>query len=285
MVTRVDRVTPYPSSMASRRSARHSRPSGRRALEQAHALLQGDVSTLRSQRFADHLELVRLTTLVEGLVAHLQQLSRELAEMRRELQAARTAPQQPDPVVAQLASEVADLRATVATQQSMLSELSGRLLDVMGRLGPDPWAAHPDAAHAAPAPAPVVEPAEPAEPAETAERVGAAASVEPVEAPLPAPAEVAPAAPAPQLTDLRDPALPVVPDYPPHDEPTDVRSPIPASVSAAAAEMSRREPILAEVVAATPGYRPPAVPGGRDAEALDDETVLRLRMIRESFGG
>ena len=140
-------MTPYPSPMARRRSARHTRPTGRRALEASLAQLEDDVSALRAQRYADHLELVRLTALVEGLVSHVQRLAIELAEMRRDLQIARTAPQQRDPAVAQLAAQVADLRATVALQQSMLSELSGRLLDVMGRLGPDPWAAHPDAAY------------------------------------------------------------------------------------------------------------------------------------------
>ncbi len=387
-------MTPYPSPMARRRSARHTRPTGRRALEASHAQLEDDVSALRAQRYADHLELVRLTALVEGLVSHVQRLAIELAEMRRDLQIARTAPQQRDPAVAQLAAQVADLRATVALQQSMLSELSGRLLDVMGRLGPDPWAAHPDAASspypdgsqqaiahldtgyqgasaatshvvdAAPTTAYVevaatpepglssperdrvtleptmaemaalargqvatysVEPSavvpltgeaagfgsavvEPAalesaviEPAALEPAVVEPDTLEPavIELAVVEPAVIEPAAGAPAPiaatttdrtvrlpeTDLRDPALPTVPDYPPPtaDDHVVTLTGIPATVSAGAAEMSRREPILAEVAAATPGYRQLAAPAP-DVEALDDETVLRLRMIRESFG-
>jgi hypothetical protein len=98
-----------------------------------------------------------------------------------------------------------------------------------------------------------------------------------------------PAAPAAAVLDapthdLRDPAFPTVPDYPPPAaERVVALTGVPASVSAAAAEMSRREPILAEVAASTPGFRQFASPTP-DVEALDDETVLRLRMIRESFG-
>jgi len=86
-------------------------------------------------------------------------------------------------------------------------------------------------------------------------------------------------------TDLRDRALLTVPGYPPPaaDGHVVTLTEIPASVSAGAAEMSRREPILAEVAAANPGYRHLPAPAS-DVEALDDETVLRLRMIRESFG-
>ncbi len=379
-------MTPYPSPMARRRSARHTRPTGRRALEASHAQLEDDVSSLRAQRYADHLELVRLTALVEGLVSHVQRLAIELAEMRRDLQIARTAPQQRDPAVAQLAAQVADLRATVAVQQSMLSELGGRLLDVMGRLGPDPWAAHRDATHppypdgsqqaiahldagypgaSAPtsqavdgapttaydevAATPELEPSsqerdrltlEPtmAEMAALARGpvltysvespavvpvTGDAAGVEPtyvapsslesssIESVAPDQAVVEPAvvepsvvepgvvepaavAPAPTATtrtgrvpatDLRDRALLTVPGYPPPaaDGHVVTLTEIPASVSAGAAEMSRREPILAEVAAANPGYRHLPAPAS-DVEALDDETVLRLRMIRESFG-
>jgi hypothetical protein len=47
--------------------------------------------------------------------------------------------------------------------------------------------------------------------------------------------------------------------------------------------MSLREPILAEVAASTPGFRHLAS-ATTDVDTLDDETVLRLRMIRESFG-
>jgi hypothetical protein len=284
--------------MSGRRSARHSRPTGRRGLEQAHVALQDDVSRLRTERYADHLEVVRLTALVEGLVSHVQRLAVELAQLRRELQIARTAPQQRDPAVAQLAAEVADLRATAAIQQTLLSDLSGRLLDVMSRLGPDPWSAHPDAtpphpvSRAAEAGAPLLAAAEPdgsrgsalaaASDADSAADATGDPSADPA---LRAGAAELAAAPAAPLThDLRDPAFPTVPDYPPAGEDRVLTlGGIPASVSAAAAEMSLREPILAEVAASTPGFRQFA-PSATDVETLDDETVLRLRMIRESFG-
>jgi hypothetical protein len=107
--------------------ARHTRPTGRRALEAAHALLLDDVSRLRAQCFAENLEVVRLTALVEGLAESIQAMSLDLAELRRELQLARTTPQEADATVAALAAEVAGLRATIAGQQQILDVLSIRL--------------------------------------------------------------------------------------------------------------------------------------------------------------
>jgi hypothetical protein len=188
--------------MARRRTARHARPTGRGAAAAAHAALEADVIRLRTAAWADHLELIRLASLVDGLGAQVQRLSIELAEMRRELQTARAASAQPDPAVDLLAAQVAALRATTAAQQTTLSDLTRRVLDLMARLEA-PTAAPPPPAAPPPVPPPVAAPVEPR---------STPASVDPV--------------------------------------------------------------------------APPPVGGHQLAadDALDDETVLRLRLIRESFG-
>lgn len=194
--------------MARRRSARHARPTGRGALAAAHVALEADVARLRSTGYADQLELVRLSAIVDALVGQVQRLSLELAELRRELQVARAAPAQPDPVVEVLATQVAELRATVAAQQTMLSDLTRRLLDLMARIE-----------------APVVVP------------------VPPLAPPTPTPTPTAPR------------AFPVA--------------------AAPAAPVDVTEP--------TPVAGAQANPTGFD-DVLDDETVQRLRLIRESYG-
>jgi len=99
----------------------------------AYTALEVDVARLRSSTYADHLELIRLTAVVEGLGAQVQALATELVAMRRELLAARSAPVVPDSQTELLASQVAELRATVATQQAVLADLTGRLLDLLER--------------------------------------------------------------------------------------------------------------------------------------------------------
>ena len=193
--------------MARRRSARHARPTGRGALAAAHVALEADVARLRSTGYADQLELVRLSAIVDALVGQVQRLSLELAELRRELQVARAAPAQPDPVVEVLATQVAELRATVAAQQTMLSDLTRRLLDLMTRIE-----------------APVVVPA-----------------------PSPAPTPSAP------------PAFPV-------------------AAAAPADPVAHVDLAAAQPVALARGNPPPI------DDALDDETVQRLRLIRETYG-
>jgi uncharacterized coiled-coil protein SlyX len=180
--------------MPRRRSARHARPTGRGSNAAAYTALEVDVARLRSSTYADHLELIRLAAVVEGLGAQVQALTTELVAMRRELYAARSAPVVQDPQVEVLATQVAELRVTVATQQAMLADLTGRLFDLLERATP-------------PSPAP-----------------GPAASSPP-----------APRAAHVDLATQDDDARPVLP---------------------------RPDP----------------------AEGLDDETVLRLRLIRESFG-
>jgi outer membrane murein-binding lipoprotein Lpp len=199
--------------MARRRSARHARPTGRGALAAAYTTLEGDVARLRSTGYSDHLELIRLTALVDGLVAQITRLGMELAEMRRELHAARAVPAPADPRVELLTAQVSELHATVATQQAMLADLTRRVLDLLTHLEVQATAVAVASA-APPAPSPVP-------------------SAPPAYAPAPAPA---PAAPAADPASLRP-------------ESAVSRAPVP-----------------------------------RADDALDDETVLRLRLIRESFG-
>ena len=208
--------------MARRRSARHARPTGRGALAAAYTALEVDVSRLRSTTYADHLELVRLSALVDGLVAQVTRLTTELGEMRRELHAARSAPAQPDPYAEMLAAQVTELRATVATQQAMLADLTRRMIDLLEHLEATAAAAASSAGSAAAPPS------------------SAVLSVDPPPAPAPAPA----------------PERPLPSSYPVDVAPTPPR-PDPAS---------------------RPGQL------AATDEALDDETVLRLRLIRESFG-
>ena len=95
--------------------------------------LEVDVARLRSATYVDHLELIRLAALVDGLVAQVRGLSAELAAMRRELSADRSAPVPRDPLVDVLATEVSEMRATVATQQAMLADLTRRMLALLER--------------------------------------------------------------------------------------------------------------------------------------------------------
>jgi uncharacterized coiled-coil protein SlyX len=194
----------------------------------AYSALEVDVARLRSSTYTDHLELIRLSALVDGLVAQVNRLTTELGEMRRELAAARTAPAQPDPYAELLAAQVTELRATVATQQAMLADLTRRMIDLLEHL--EATSAH--AATAAAPPAPAVE--------------------QPVRSAYP---EVL-ASPQPQ------------PQPGPQPQPTGAAAP----TGTAAVEQPRPDP------AARPGQL------AATDDALDDETVLRLRLIRESFG-
>lgn len=177
----------------------------------AYTNLEVDVARLRSANYSDHLELIRLTALVDGLLGQVTRLSAELAEMRRELHTARSAPAPADPRVELLAGQVSELRATVATQQAMLADLTRRVLDLLTHL-------------------------------EAQASAAAAAS-----AARPVPAAEAPAPPA-------------------------YAAPAPAPVPHVDLATPRPDP------APTRGHVPQA------DDALDDETVLRLRLIRESFG-
>lgn len=247
--------------MARRPASRHARPRGRGPLRAANSRLLDDVARLRSSGHADHLELVRLGALVEGLLSQLQGMHADLADLRRDLQAARRAPAVRDPEVEALALQVAELRAVVATQQSTLSELTGRLIDVMARVE-----------HAQPAPPLTSLPPVPAGPVATPPAVPP-----PVPSPTApsAPVASAPASPVPApATPAPAPPQPVTAATPRADEPAYAM----ALASAAGVEMTAGGgPATAT---ASPAPRSPREPVP-DA-APDDETVLRLRLIREA---
>lgn len=274
-------------------------------MESAYAALQHDVVDLRADAYRDRLELVRLTTLVEGLLGHVQQLTQELVALRHELHAARSQPPQRDPALELLAAEVASLRATVAEQERRLALAADQLLAV--RTESESAAPVPQAVDVEPAP-PVVAPAAAAPPAPLAP-APAPASPAPLAPPAALPAAAAPPAPVPTSVPAAPAAEPERPLAPaatasvasPAPAPTAGPEPaepavvsltgIPASVSAAAAEMGRREPMLAEMAGggsvrtlAPPAPFEPEPARPDDARPLDDETVARLRMIRESFG-
>jgi uncharacterized coiled-coil protein SlyX len=227
--------------MARRPASRHARPRGRGPLRAANSRLLDDVARLRSSGHADHLELVRLGALVEGLLAQLQRMHADLADLRRDLQAARRAPAVRDPEVEALARQVAELRATVATQQSTLSELTGRLIDAMARV-------------------------------EHAQQAPPLTSLPPVPA---GPVTTPPAVPPPAVP-AAAPLQPVTAATPRADEPAYAM----ALASAAGVEMAAG----GRPAAATAGPAPRSPREPAPDAAPDDETVLRLRLIREAPG-
>jgi len=222
--------------MARRSHARHQRPSGRAGLEAAYTALQVDLAQVRWDRYADHLELVRLGALADGLLTELQRRSGDVVRLRQELQEARTTPQREDPLIAVLATQVTELRATVAEQQRQLAEATAQIGLLLAAAADAPAASA--APHiATPYPAAVADP-----PAEPVHEAGTPVPAAPDSAPHPAP--------APMLVDL-------------------VETPVLAGVGAresGAAGSGRTAP------------RPVA------ASDVDDETVRRLRLIRESHG-
>jgi hypothetical protein len=113
------------------RAARHARPTGRAALEQALVESRAELGQVRSQRYGAELEIVRLTALVEMLSTETVRLNVELADVRREIAQSRRLPSGPDPLVALFAGQAADLRAVLAEQQAQMSVLTARLIDLM----------------------------------------------------------------------------------------------------------------------------------------------------------
>jgi hypothetical protein len=236
--------------MARRSHARHQRPSGRAGLEAAYSALQVDLAQVRWDRYADHLELVRLGALADGLLTELQRRSTDIAALRHELQVARSTPQREDPLIAVLAAQVTDLRATVADQQRQLAEATASIQALLAA------ASAPPVDVATPAVAPAVEAPPTPYPATPAALDGGrhdgelapAARVDAAVAPVAAPDRDQ--APAPVLVDL-------------------VETPVLAGVGAR--EWSAPAPAR---------LAPRPVP----SSDVDDETVRRLRLIRESNG-
>jgi len=227
--------------MARRSHARHQRPSGRAGLEAAYSSLQVDLAQVRWDRYADHLELVRLSALSDGLLAELQRRSGDIARLRQELQEARTTPQREDPLIAVLAGQVTELRATVGEQQRQLAEATAQIQALLAAARVVPAT---DSVESHPYPGvPAVEPT-----AEAAPVPAAASDLPPTPVPTPVATPVPDPVPAPLLVDL-------------------VETPVLAGVGAREA----MPPAPARMA-------PRAVP----APDVDDETVRRLRLIRES---
>lgn len=192
--------------MARRQASRHARPSGRAETAAAYQAALAELVSVRSARWNDQLEVVRLTTLTEQLAAQVASLQTDLAATARELQSLRaqpprtvevpvviTVPAEPAPAstvpvaaspVAVLAAsaredlllvEMAELRRLVAHQQQLLADLTVRLLDLLARfLPPAPSQSVPAAPAAPTASAPAsaaVPPTEPVLDDETATRL------------------------------------------------------------------------------------------------------------------
>ena len=107
--------------------ARHARPRGRGALLASYDLLRAQAADAAAARFADQLDVVRLSVLIATLGGHLEQLVSELAAVRRELDWARTSPARTDRHIDGLLHQVADLRMTVDAQASGLAALTSQL--------------------------------------------------------------------------------------------------------------------------------------------------------------
>jgi hypothetical protein len=243
-----------------RSHSRHERPRGRAALREAYAYLQLDFEQLRRQRYEDHLEVVRLSALVDGLLAQMTTMSAQLAGLRQELQAMRSAPPARDPYVEVLAAQVAELRATVAAQQTVLADLTAALGAAVARAQHaevEAAAAQSPALDTTTSPSPPDEPEQPRrDPAGTAP-VGTAPAARPEPA---QPAEVA------------------APGAPRGSGPGTARPTTSTEVSPA----TRR--ILVDLVerGASPAAAG-AVVAASSTPGADDDAARRLRLIRETL--
>ncbi|HET7900902.1 MAG TPA: hypothetical protein VFL59_06905 [Candidatus Nanopelagicales bacterium] len=245
--------------MARRPASRHALPRGRAGLQAANTALQKDIAALRWSRWNDQLEMLRLESLADSLAQHVARLSGELSDVRHDLQQARTAPPARDPYIEMLAAQAAELRATVATQEALLADLTARFHALIAEVqeGRAREAAQAEQAriHAESA----------AAAAKAAAQSAAAAAAAP---PAPAPAA---AQPQPMLVDLGSgrppvPTPPPVPELEPLFAAVGALSPMPGEAAAAPAPSQAR-------------------PMASIADGVDDETVRRLRLIRESHGG
>lgn len=220
-------------------------------MQAANTALQKDIAALRWSRWSDQLELLRLESLADSLATHVDRLSAELSDVRRDLQVARSTPPARDPYIESLAAQAAELRATVATQEALLADLTARFHALLAEVQEG------RAREAAAAESARIDAERAAAAAKAAEESAAAAAAVPV----------APAAPL--LVDLGSgrPA-----------------APMPAPVP-------ELEPVFAAVGSLPPMSGEPSVgsapsqarPVASIADAgIDDETVRRLRLIRES---
>ncbi len=237
--------------MARRPSSRHALPRGRRGLQAANTALQKDLASLRMTRWSDQLEMLRLEALADSLATHVARLSTDLADVRQELQVARTTPPARDPYIAELAAQAAELRATVATQEALLADLTARFHALIAEVHEG------RAREAAQAEAARVDAERAAAAAQAAAEAAAAAAAAPVPAPAP-----------PVLVDLGSGRPPVTGPAP----------------------VPELEPLFAAALSVPAGESAPPPSAARPIASLsdggiDDETVRRLRLIRESHGG
>jgi hypothetical protein len=224
---------------------RHALPSGRRELDRAYRALLAEAAAQRAETAQARLEVTRLLTLTEGLTALVTRLSGELSEARRALD------RRPDEGRAEaLAAQVADLRATVVLQQSLLADLTRSVAEALR----------------APAPAPAAPPVPQVVP------VDASSGMPP--APVAPAVTTVPVAHADPVAATRDG------DQPGHQAtPEDAAAavPAPAQVSEPATEPATE--LMSEPVSESGSEQA----GG--AGPVEDETVLRLRLIRQAFEG
>jgi uncharacterized coiled-coil protein SlyX len=236
------------------RRAGHARPRGRAALQAAYSQLQVDLAQIRWAAHEDHLESLRLRSMAEGLTEHMTRMASELSALRQELAQARTTPQQPDPTIAELAAELAGLRATIASQRELVADLVERVQHAQAVA----VAAQQSAAEQVAA-------------AQAAARAAVEKASRPASYPAPAPAPFVPAAAtmpgvstAPREPAASERIAPAIVDL---ADPRDghVAEPALAAVSALAASAATRPPL----------QKAPA-------EAVDDESLRKLHLIREA---
>jgi uncharacterized coiled-coil protein SlyX len=130
---------------------RHARPRGRRALASAYDDIRRELVGVKSARWSEQMEVVRLTALTDELSGQVAALQAEIAQLRGQLEAALSrppvvvsepapaAPPQPSVDSAQqvaLIGEIAELRRLVGHQQQLLADLTMRLLDLLTRFVP-----------------------------------------------------------------------------------------------------------------------------------------------------
>ena len=222
-------------------------------MQAANTALQKDIAALRWSRWSDQLELLRLESLADSLATHVDRLSTELSDVRRDLQVARSTPPARDPYIESLAAQAAELRATVATQEAMLADLTARFHALIAEV-------HEGRAREA---------AQAEQARIDAERAAAAAKA--AEESAAAAAAVPP--PPPLLVDLGSGRPPVtepqpVPELEPLFAAVGSIPAMPGEVGGAAPAPSQTRPVASMADA-----------------GIDDETVRRLRLIRESHDG
>ncbi len=123
---------------------RHSRPSRRRSKAASVESLTAELAQMRTDRYTDHLEAIRLTALVDGLSGQTQRMAYELVDVRHELSESRAQGLARSPQFDEMTAVITQLRSTIARQESALQELSATIGDLLARLARQPEAAPAD---------------------------------------------------------------------------------------------------------------------------------------------